>query len=167
MRNFTAGEERNTERRGTAVGGRTRPRPFMLNKKLFGNYQTGFSLTVTHISSRSSPPPLFEAVPPPTPPHTFFVNAFNYPLGWKGHRSSQCRCPEVRWQFWNYSAQSGFWASFSTACGIFILDFFFPNGNYDFEGSAGNRSPYRENGWAGGKGKRSVWLEAMGWESAP
>lgn len=68
MRNFTAGEERNTEHRGTAVGGQTRPRPFMLNKKLFGNYQTGFSLTVTHISSRSSPPPLFEAVSlPPTP----------------------------------------------------------------------------------------------------
>lgn len=65
MTNFTAGEERNTEHRGTAVGGQTRPRPFMLNKKLFGNYQTGFSLTVTHISSRSSPPPLFEAVPPP------------------------------------------------------------------------------------------------------
>lgn len=150
MRNFTAGEERNTEHRGTAVGGQTRPRP------LFGNYQTGFSLTVTHISSRSSPPPLFEAVSP-TPP--FFVNAFNYPLGWKGHRSSQCRCPEVCWQFWNYCAKSGFGPLFRPRVeSLFCI--FFQTATTTLRVCRESEAVKRKRR-VGGSG----WLGAIGWES--
>lgn len=157
MRNFTAGEERNTEHRGTAVGGQTRPRPFMLNKKLFGNYQTGFSLTVTHISSCSSPPPLFEAVSP-TPP--FFVNAFNYPLGWKGHRSSRCRCPEVRWQFWNYCAKSGFGPLFRPRVeSLFYI--FFQTATTTLRICRESEAVKRKRLGGG----RLGWLEAIGWES--